>query len=151
MKKLNRNIIGLSLFTLSLLLLSTNTAISASDVRRTIDSIFIEKVSSNQKKYKKTNCKKSRASFYKRCFGTCETASGEWFYPNKVSAAHKYLPFGTVVSVKNLNNGKTIRVKINDRGPFVSGRALDLSLGAMKKLNGVSSGVIPVEYCIIKT
>jgi len=92
-------------------------------------------------------CKTSKASYYERCFGTCATASGEHFDPDGVSVAHKTLPFGTVVKVTNKNNGKTISVRVNDRGPFVAGRDLDLSRGAMRKLGGLGSGVIPVTYC----
>ena len=96
------------------------------------------------------NCKKSKASYYKRCFGTCETAYGEYFRPNKVSVAHKTLPHGTKLVITNLNNGRKITARVNDKGPFVAGRDLDLSLGAMKKLGGVKAGVIPVNYCILK-
>jgi len=92
-------------------------------------------------------CKTSQASYYDRCFGTCATASGEHFDPDGVSVAHKTLPFGTMVKVTNKNNGKTISVRVNDRGPFVAGRDLDLSRGAMRKLGGLGSGVIPVTYC----
>jgi rare lipoprotein A len=96
-------------------------------------------------------CKHGHASYYERCFGTCETANGEWFKPDGISAAHKSLPFGTVLSVTNKRNGKAIKVRVNDRGPFVKGRDLDLSRGAMRKLGGLGSGVIPVKYCVVQS
>lgn len=77
------------------------------------------------------------------------TASGEVFDNNKMTAAHKILKFGTKVEVTNLNNNKTVTVKVNDRGPFVKGRDLDLSKGAFKKIASLSSGVIKIKYKIV--
>jgi rare lipoprotein A len=103
-----------------------------------------------------STCHHSQASYYERCFGTCETASGEWFKPDGLSTAHRTLPFGTKVTVTNKRNNKTITITVNDRGPYAgngvghrphSTRDLDLSRGAMRKLGGLGFGVIPVEYC----
>jgi rare lipoprotein A len=77
------------------------------------------------------------------------TASGESFDPSELTAAHKSLSFGTKVRVINKNNGDSIVVRINDRGPFVSGRCLDLSTAAMRAVGGVGSGVIPVQYQVL--
>lgn len=77
------------------------------------------------------------------------TASGEVFDNNKMTAAHKTLKFGTKVEVTNLNNNKTVTVKVNDRGPFVKGRDLDLSKGAYQKIASLSSGVIKIKYKIV--
>lgn len=77
------------------------------------------------------------------------TANGEAFNTNDFTAAHKTLPFGTRVKVTNTTNGKTTIVRINDRGPFVVGRCLDLSRAAMSAVGGISSGVITVEYEVI--
>lgn len=74
-----------------------------------------------------------------------KTANGEIFNKNKLTAAHKTLPFGTIVKVKNLQNGKTIKVRINDRGPFVKGRIIDLSEKAAKKIDMVKQGVGQVK------
>ena len=60
------------------------------------------------------------------------TASGERFNPNGLTAAHRTLPFGTKVRVKNLRNGRSVVVRINDRGPFIKGRVIDLALGAAR-------------------
>ncbi|MQY05528.1 septal ring lytic transglycosylase RlpA family protein [Actinomadura macrotermitis] len=77
------------------------------------------------------------------------TASGERFRPNGLTAAHKTLPMGTRVRVTNKNNGRSVIVRINDRGPYAGGRCLDLSTGAMKRVGGIGSGVIPVRYQVL--
>jgi len=74
------------------------------------------------------------------------TASGEAMNPGLMTTAHKYLPFGTRLRVTNQNNGKSIIVKVNDRGPFVAGRVLDLSYGAFTKIASASQGVTRVCY-----
>ncbi|MFC9971735.1 septal ring lytic transglycosylase RlpA family protein [Spirillospora sp. NPDC127200] len=77
------------------------------------------------------------------------TASGERFDPSELTAAHKTLPMGTKVRVTNKNNGKSVIVRINDRGPYVGGRCLDLSKAAMAEVGGTGSGVIPVSYQVL--
>lgn len=74
-----------------------------------------------------------------------KTANGERFNKNKLTAAHKTIPFGTIVKVTNLSNGKTVKVRINDRGPFVKGRIIDLSLKAAKKIDMRGKGVADVR------
>ena len=86
-----------------------------------------------------------QASFYADMFSGRKTASGATFRQNKLTAAHKTLPFGTKVKVINLTNGKKVKVRINDRGPFVQGRIIDLSKKAAKKLNMINSGVAEVK------
>ena len=86
-----------------------------------------------------------KGSYYADKFQGRKTANGETFRQNKRTAAHKTLPFGTKVKVKNLSNGRTIKVRINDRGPFVAGRIIDLSKKAAKKLDMVQAGVTNVE------
>ena len=73
------------------------------------------------------------------------TASGEMMNPNLLTAAHRFLPFGTRVQVTNVKNGKSVVVRINDRGPFVKGRVIDVSKGAAKKIGMVRSGVAQVK------
>jgi rare lipoprotein A len=89
------------------------------------------------------------ASWYGGKFHGRQTANGERFNKNGISAAHQTLPFGTVVRVKNMRNGKTVDVRINDRGPFVKGRIIDLSKGAAEKIDMVIDGVVPVELTIL--
>lgn len=73
------------------------------------------------------------------------TASGEMMNPNLLTAAHRYLPFGTRVQVTNVKNGKSVVVRINDRGPFIKGRVIDVSKGAARKIGMVRSGVAQVK------
>ncbi len=85
------------------------------------------------------------ASYYADKFQGRQTANGEIFRQRKKTAAHRTLPFGTKVTVKNLSNGKTVKVRINDRGPFAKGRIIDLSKKAAKKIKMVDAGVANVE------
>jgi len=85
------------------------------------------------------------ASWYGRDFQGRTTASGEIFDQNGISAAHRTLPLGTVINVTNLDNFKSIKVRINDRGPFVKGRVLELSFGAAKELGFASQGTARVK------
>lgn len=86
-----------------------------------------------------------KASFYADKFKGRQTASGAIFRQNKKTAAHKTLAFGTRVKVTNLLNGKTVKVTVNDRGPFVAGRIIDLSKKAARKINMLNAGVVPVK------
>lgn len=88
---------------------------------------------------------KGTASWYGKPFHGRQTANGEIYNMYKVSAAHKTLPLNTVVSVKNLSNGKTLNVRINDRGPFIENREIDLSYEAAKQLGIVERGLAKVE------
>ena len=75
------------------------------------------------------------ASFYAKKFHGRRTANGETFNNNALTAAHKTLPFGSKVKVINLQNRKSVVVRINDRGPFIRGRIIDLSVAAAKKID----------------
>jgi rare lipoprotein A len=86
-----------------------------------------------------------KASYYADKFVGRKTANGETFRQTKLTAAHKTLPFGTKVKVVNKDNGRTVKVRINDRGPFVGGRIIDLSKKAAKKIGLVQAGVANVE------
>jgi rare lipoprotein A len=77
-----------------------------------------------------------------------QTASGEKMNPAELTAAHRSLPFGTKLKVTNQRNGKTVVVRINDRGPFIRGRVIDLSKAAAHKLGFISSGV--AKICLAK-
>jgi rare lipoprotein A len=88
---------------------------------------------------------KGKASFYADFFQGRKTSNGDVFRQRKRTAAHKTLPFGTKVKVTNLKNGKTVTVRINDRGPFVEGRIIDLSKKAARRLGMVNDGVANVE------
>ncbi len=88
------------------------------------------------------------ASYYKH---GKRTANGEAFNPNGLTAAHRTLPFGTKVRVKNERTGKSVVVRINDRGPFVRDRIIDLSLGAASQVGLVQHGVDRVSIEVLKT
>jgi rare lipoprotein A len=91
------------------------------------------------------------ASYYAEPYNGRRTASGEIFDSyHAMTAAHKTLPFNTVVRVKNLQNGEEVDVRINDRGPFVKGRVIDLSLAAAKEIDLVRAGVAPVKLKVLK-
>ena len=89
------------------------------------------------------------ASWYGGKFQGRKTANGEIFDTNELTAAHKTLPFNTVVRVTNLKNSKTVIVRINDRGPFVAGRVIDLSHAAAEAIDMAVSGVALVELEIV--
>lgn len=85
------------------------------------------------------------ASYYGPGFHGKKTASGEIFNQNALTAAHKTLPLGSYVTVTNLNNCKSVRVKINDRGPYIKGRIIDLSAGAATVLGYKNKGTANVQ------
>ena len=89
------------------------------------------------------------ASWYGRQHHGKRTASGETYDMHKLTAAHRTLPLGTRVRVTNLDNGRVVDVRINDRGPFVSGRVLDLSYAAAQRLGAVGDGVVPVGFTVL--
>ncbi len=91
------------------------------------------------------------ASWYGRELHGKKTASGEVFDMYGLSAAHRTLPFGTIVRVTNLNNFKSVKVKVNDRGPFVKNRIIELSYGAAKELGFVRQGTALVKIETLET
>ena len=91
-----------------------------------------------------------KASYYAMKFQSKKTASGELYDKAKKTAAHKKLPFGTKVKVTNAKNSKSVIVKINDRGPFVKGRIIDLSDSAFSSIANLNAGVIKVKIEVIE-
>src|SRR6516225_5688351 len=85
------------------------------------------------------------ASYYGESFRGRKTASGEAFDPDAMTAAHRTLPFGTCLQVENLENGRSVRVRVNDRGPFAAGRVVDLSEAAARAIGLLRSGVARVR------
>ena len=90
-----------------------------------------------------------KASFYADKFEGSSTASGEKYKHNKFTGAHKSLPFGTKVRVTNLANNESVEVTINDRGPYVDDRVIDLSRSAADKLGFISQGLAEVKLEVI--
>jgi len=90
------------------------------------------------------------ASYYADKFHGRTTANGETFNMYEISAAHKTLPFNTILHVTNLENQKYVVVRINDRGPYKKGRILDLSYRAAQEIDMISTGVVRVKVKIVK-
>jgi rare lipoprotein A len=93
---------------------------------------------------------KGEASYYADAFHGRKTASGERFDMHAMTAAHRKLAFGTRVRVTNLNNGREVVVRINDRGPYAGGRVIDVSHAAARKLDMIGAGVVPVKVEVLK-
>lgn len=91
------------------------------------------------------------ASWYGEEFAGRTTANGEIFDPLQLTAAHRTLPFGTVLDVTNRKTGQTVRVRVNDRGPFIQGRLIDLSYAAAKQIGLVEPGLGEVDLAIVRT
>lgn len=106
-----------------------------------IVAIVAAVIAANGPAWAKGGTRCGKASWYAM---TGRTASGERANPNTFSAAHRSLPFGTRVRVKNLANGRTVTVRINDRGPFVRGRIIDISRAAAARLGILRRGVARV-------
>lgn len=111
---------------------------------------LISIASCSRKNYRiSPNVMTGKASWYGPEFHGRTTSSKEIFNMYDMTAAHKTLPFGTYVMVTNLNNGKSVKVRINDRGPFKKGRIIDLSYAAARVLDMVRPGVVPVRIEIL--
>src|SRR5881296_3193450 len=89
------------------------------------------------------------ASWYGPGFHGNRTSSGEIYDQYELTAAHKTLPLGTRVAVTNLDNGRSVEVRVNDRGPFVAGRLLDLSESAARAIGGIGAGLIHVRIRVV--
>lgn len=90
-----------------------------------------------------------QASWYGHPYHGRRTASGEIFDMHQMTAAHRTLPFGTWIVVENQTNGRRVKVRINDRGPFRSRRILDVSYAAARTLGAIGPGVIPIRLRVI--
>lgn len=90
------------------------------------------------------------ASYYARMLEGNPTASGATYRQDSLTAAHRFLPLGTVVKVTNLSNNKDVVVEINDRGPFAKDRILDLSRAAAKELNMIDAGVAEIKLEVVE-
>lgn len=96
------------------------------------------------------SAQQGKASYYGTRHHGRKTASGERFNKNALTAAHRTLPFGSLVRVINLNNNKSIVVRINDRGPYAKGRIIDLSEQAAREINMIRAGVAQVRVELLK-
>ena len=115
--------------------------------------LYVAREKTTSTKAKTSNSGSSQsgiASYYGKGLHGSRTANGERHNRNEMVAAHRSLPFGTKVKVTNLSNGKEVVVKINDRGPFVKGRVIDLSYGAFSKIENPGKGITKVKLDILK-
>lgn len=90
------------------------------------------------------------ASYYADRFDGLPTASGEAYRKDQLTAAHRTLPFGTMIKITNLKNGKFIIARVNDRGPHVKGRIVDVSKAAAEKLGFIRQGVARVQVEVVR-
>ena len=101
--------------------------------------------------YQVSKVEHGKASYYSiRCNGGTHTASGETLRNDALTAAHKSLPMGTKVRVINLDNGKSEIVTINDRGPYIRGRIIDVTIGVAKRLDFIRDGVVRCKVEVLE-
>lgn len=127
----NRNLMNLKLLILAVLLSFTQLSLMGQSLK------------------KKGDTAKGEASYYHSKFHGRKTASGEIYDKFKLTAAHRTLPYGTMIKVTNLRNRRSIVIKVNDRGPYAKGRIVDLSFAAASKIDMIKEGVATVEVEII--
>ena len=158
MKKIVTIIAGLTI-TLSLVAetnTNNNIIYVKNEIIKAVNSgtdLYVAREKTTSTKAKTSNSGSSQsgiASYYGKGLHGSRTASGERHNRNEMVAAHKSLPFGTKVKVTNLSNGKEVVVKINDRGPFVKGRVIDLSYGAFSKIENPGKGITKVKLDVLK-
>lgn len=114
-----------------------------------VTNTTLESAAKAKKKKLKGKTETGEASYYADKFVGKPTASGEKYSHKALTAAHRTHPFGTKLRVTNLSNGKSVEVRVNDRGPFKRGRIVDLSLKAAKQIDMVRQGVAKVKVEVI--
>lgn len=112
--------------------------------------IFIISCGGSNTSKKFAGYKTTTVSYYADKFNGKKTSSGETYRHSKLTASNKALPFGTRVEIVNIENEKSVIVKVNDRGPLKSSREFDLSQSAFKKIADLDDGVVKVKYRILK-
>jgi rare lipoprotein A len=148
-------LLGTSFFAQSILIGKKDTKTISKDSVKKVklsekDLVIADSLAANKDKFKPYK-KTARASYYANKFHGRRTASGRVYDMNKLTAAHKTLPFGTKIRVTNFSNGKTVVVEITDRGPFVRGREIDLSKKAFFTIASSSgAGYINVSLDILQ-
>ena len=159
MKKIVTIIAGMAISLSLMAETNTNSNIIyiKNEMIKAVDSgtdLYVAKAKTTSTKEKTSNSGSSQsgiASYYGKGLHGSRTASGERHNRNEMVAAHKSLPFGTKVKVTNLNNGKEVIVKINDRGPFTKGRVIDLSYGAFSKIENPGKGITKVKLEVLNS
>lgn len=126
-------------------LLITSCGTSSRTIEKSSPTV---KVTKGEKTIKKIES--GRASWYGPNFHGKLTANGEEYDMNALTAAHRTLPFNSIVKVVNLDNGESVKVRINDRGPYAKNRIIDLSKGAAKSINMIGNGTANVELILVQ-
>ena len=148
-------LLGTSFFAQSILIGNKDAKTISKDSVKKVKSLekelaIADSLAANKDKFKPYK-KTARASYYANKFHGRRTASGRVYDMNKLTAAHKTLPFGTKIRVTNISNGKTVVVEITDRGPYVRGREIDLSKKAFFTIASSSgAGYINVSLDILQ-
>ncbi len=143
-------------FILFILLIALATNACSSDIRfvrqshKFVEDTVQKKDDTSKKEYKVNQVLRGTCSYYGKKFHGRKTANGETYDMYAFTAAHKTLPFNTILLIENLSNGKTVQVRINDRGPYKKGRILDLSYSAAKKIGMIGSGTAKITAKIVK-
>ncbi len=119
------------------------------EAKEKIEDIIEEKLE-NLKLKRTGDVFQSRASWYGSQFHGRTTANSEIFNKETLSAAHKTLPLNTYLLITNLDNNRQLVVRVNDRGPFVEGRDLDVSEAAARELGGINAGVMKISYEVLR-
>lgn len=135
----------LSMFALALALACAGCATTSATRSATVDHLFDEPSAQTEVPKAPPALQMGRASFYGPGFHGEQTASGDLFDQEALTAAHRTLKFGTRLRVTNLENGSTVLVTVNDRGPFVKGRVIDLSKAAARALGFLRQGTARVR------
>ncbi len=133
----------------------TEVTISAETVENTETEVPVKTIENAARTAKKevkpaNEILNGKASYYADKYHGRTTANGETFDKRAMTAAHKSLPFNTNVKVTNLDNGKSVVVRINDRGPYIKGRIIDLSEKAAEDIGMIRKGVVNVEVEILE-
>jgi rare lipoprotein A (peptidoglycan hydrolase) len=119
------------------------------DAKEKIEDVIDEKLE-NLKLKRTGDVFQSRASWYGAQFHGRTTANSEVFNKETLSAAHKTLPLNTYLLITNLDNNRQLVVRVNDRGPFVEGRDIDVSEAAARELGGIEAGVMKISYEVLR-
>lgn len=146
-KKLITTILGFNLAFIAPVIAESVVGLGSDEISQENASLVID--SQHTQEPPEPSGQRMVASYYYGKFHGRKTASGERFNQYDMTCAHKSLPFQTILQVTNPKNGKTVIVRVNDRGPFIRGRDVDLSYAAAKELGMLQAGVIPVDVVIL--
>ena len=138
-------ILGLQLLVIAPVIAESATGIGSEEISQEQSHLVIDSLHTQEPPCTETMV----TTYYSRRFHGRKTASGERYSSDALTCAHRSLPFNTQLKITNPKNGKSVIVKVNDRGPFRKGRQLDVSYAAAKELGMLRAGVLPLEVQIL--